>query len=197
MSPDSIPPTPRGKERRDQLLRAAEMLFGEKGYAETSVSDIARAAGAAQGTFYLYFQSKTDIFCVLVAEIGRTTRRALTAAVQGRANRLDAERIGIAAFLNILAERPALFRIIEEARFVAPQAYRQFHEDFAANYADQLQQAQQAGEIAAGDAHVQAWALMGLIKVLGERYVLWDQSADREQIANSAFALIRDGLKRV
>jgi AcrR family transcriptional regulator len=44
--------------RRDQLLEAAEKLFAEKGYAETTVLDIAEAAGVAKGTFYLYFPSK-------------------------------------------------------------------------------------------------------------------------------------------
>ncbi|MGH2811907.1 MAG: TetR/AcrR family transcriptional regulator [Actinomycetota bacterium] len=50
--------TKKPEVRRDQLLDAAERLFGEKGYAETTVSDIADAAGVAKGTFYLYFPSK-------------------------------------------------------------------------------------------------------------------------------------------
>lgn len=49
--------------RRDQLLDSAERLFAEKGYAETTVADIAEAAGVAKGTFYLYFPSKEH--CVL------------------------------------------------------------------------------------------------------------------------------------
>lgn len=44
--------------RREQLLNAAERLFSEKGFSETTVSDIAEAAGVAKGTFYLYFPSK-------------------------------------------------------------------------------------------------------------------------------------------
>jgi AcrR family transcriptional regulator len=47
--------------RRTQLVSAAEEVFGVKGVAATSVSDIVKAAGVAQGTFYLYFPSKTDI----------------------------------------------------------------------------------------------------------------------------------------
>jgi AcrR family transcriptional regulator len=49
--------------RRDQLLDAAEKLFAEKGYAETTVLDIAEAAGVAKGTFYLYYPSKEH--CVI------------------------------------------------------------------------------------------------------------------------------------
>lgn len=49
--------------RRDQLLEAAERLFAEKGHIETTVLDIAEAAGVAKGTFYLYFPSKEH--CVM------------------------------------------------------------------------------------------------------------------------------------
>jgi AcrR family transcriptional regulator len=51
--------------RRDQLLDAAERLFSEKGYAETTVLDIAEAAGVAKGTFYLYFPSKEHCMIAL------------------------------------------------------------------------------------------------------------------------------------
>lgn len=44
--------------RRDQLLDAAERLFVHRGYAETTVAEIAEEAGVAKGTFYLYFPSK-------------------------------------------------------------------------------------------------------------------------------------------
>ena len=44
--------------RRQQLLDAARTQLLEQGYAKTSVASIVRAAGVAQGTFYLYFDSK-------------------------------------------------------------------------------------------------------------------------------------------
>jgi AcrR family transcriptional regulator len=44
--------------RRDQLLDAAESLFATNGQSDTTVADIAEAAGVAKGTFYLYFPSK-------------------------------------------------------------------------------------------------------------------------------------------
>jgi len=49
-----------------RLLESAKSLFSEKGYYETKVSDIVSKAGVSQGTFYLYFKSKEDIFKELV-----------------------------------------------------------------------------------------------------------------------------------
>lgn len=55
-------------QRRDQILAAAREVFAEKGYDATAVADIVRAAGVAQGTFYLYFPAKRDAFFALAEE---------------------------------------------------------------------------------------------------------------------------------
>lgn len=49
------------ERRRDEILTAALALFNQRGFANTTVGDIARAAGAATGTVYLYFPSKDDV----------------------------------------------------------------------------------------------------------------------------------------
>lgn len=45
-------------ERRNELIDAAEMLFIENGYDQTSVSDIVKKVNVAQGTFYYYFNPR-------------------------------------------------------------------------------------------------------------------------------------------
>jgi AcrR family transcriptional regulator len=52
--------------RRQQILTAATTVFAQKGYRHASVSDIIEAAGIARGTFYLYFQSKEEVFLALI-----------------------------------------------------------------------------------------------------------------------------------
>lgn len=49
------------EERRNEILDAAQELFMNKGFEETSVSDIVKKVGVAQGTFYYYFDSKDTI----------------------------------------------------------------------------------------------------------------------------------------
>ena len=51
----------RGAETRERLFRAALKLFGEKGFAETTVEDITNAADVGKGTFFNYFPSKEHI----------------------------------------------------------------------------------------------------------------------------------------
>jgi len=52
--------------RRAELASAAARAFAERGVANTAVSDIVKAAGVAQGTFYLYFDSKDDVLLAVV-----------------------------------------------------------------------------------------------------------------------------------
>ena len=61
-----LPRTARGRQTRDKLLAAARTVFETKGYLETRVADICDEAGLAHGTFYIYFQTKEDIFHTLV-----------------------------------------------------------------------------------------------------------------------------------
>ena len=46
------------KVRKQEILDTALKLFGEKGYENTSIADIAKAIGVAQGLCYRYFPSK-------------------------------------------------------------------------------------------------------------------------------------------
>ncbi|RMF35748.1 MAG: TetR/AcrR family transcriptional regulator [Alphaproteobacteria bacterium] len=188
------PKTTRGQARRDQILRAAETVFGTMGYADASIADITREARTAQGTLYIYFRGKDEIFAELVAEMGRLTRDVIARAVAKCDGRLEAERRGLEAFLRFVAERPELYRIVEEARFVAPAAYRDYFTRFARAYRQQLERAQRAGEIRPGNCEVRAWALMGLAKALGERFVLWDRDTDIEEVVAVAFDMIEHGL---
>jgi TetR/AcrR family fatty acid metabolism transcriptional regulator len=48
-------------DKREAILRAAIQVFAHNGYANSKVADIAREAGIADGTVYLYFKSKEEI----------------------------------------------------------------------------------------------------------------------------------------
>jgi len=54
---------------RNVLVKTALRLFGEKGYAYTTVDDIASTAGATRPTFYLHFASKGDLMRALIIEV--------------------------------------------------------------------------------------------------------------------------------
>ncbi|MEZ5291399.1 MAG: TetR/AcrR family transcriptional regulator C-terminal domain-containing protein [Vicinamibacterales bacterium] len=99
------PPDPRPApgDKRDAIMRAATRVFAQHGFFNAQVADVARAAGVAAGTVYLYFRSKDDL---LVSLFERTMRDAIAegrAALAGacdprdrlaRIARLHLERLG-------------------------------------------------------------------------------------------------------
>ena len=58
-----VPPStrPRQIDKRDALLRAAIETFAARGFFNAQVADVARTAGVAAGTVYLYFRGKDDL----------------------------------------------------------------------------------------------------------------------------------------
>ncbi|WP_123042519.1 TetR/AcrR family transcriptional regulator [Cohnella candidum] len=64
-------------ERKDQIKRAALKVFAEKGLAGTKMSMIAEEAGISQGLSYRYFESKDEIFALLVEEAIEESRNAI------------------------------------------------------------------------------------------------------------------------
>lgn len=72
----------RGQEtreaRRSQIKETALRVFSEKGYHETSISDLVDAAGVARGTFYLYFDGKDAIFLELLDDLTAHLRANIT-----------------------------------------------------------------------------------------------------------------------
>src|SRR2546429_4819203 len=108
------PSTPRGEATRQRVLEAAEQVFGAKGYHGASVTEITRAAGVAQGTFYLYFRGKKEIFLDLVGSLGSRLIGLTLDAGAGLHSYAERERFGFKAFFDFIRGHRHLYRIIQE-----------------------------------------------------------------------------------
>lgn len=189
-----IPKTRRGKQTREKLLQAAEIEFGERGFYEAAISRITQRAGVALGTFYVYFDSKEEIFRALVAYMGQLTRKWISERVAGSPDRLTAERQGVEAFMDFVRTHRNLYQIVAEAQFVAEDAFREYYSVFADAYRQNLESAAEANEIRQGDFEVWAWALIGMTVFLGMRFSAWDQQRSSEDTAKAAADLISSGM---
>src|SRR4030088_2353770 len=72
----------RPKARRDALLAAAVALFQERTVDDVTVADISAAAGAAKGTFYLYFESREALVEALQRDFLAELLEVMTGAGQ-------------------------------------------------------------------------------------------------------------------
>lgn len=172
--------TARGEATRRRILDAAETVFGERGYYEASVSEITRRAGVAQGTFYIYFHTKREAFVELIEDIGERLRTTTSAAIRGSSDRLSAERRGFEAFLQFVAAHRHIYRLVEEAGRVAPEAARDYYRRISAGYERGLSAAMQSGQIREGNVEGLAYALMGIAHFLALRWLIWPNTDDAE-----------------
>jgi TetR/AcrR family transcriptional regulator, fatty acid metabolism regulator protein len=93
--PEPVPPA----RKREAILRAATDVFAERGFFNAQVADVARVAGVAAGTVYLYFRSKDDL---LVSIFERTMREALADGRAAFARDADpSERLRVLARLHL------------------------------------------------------------------------------------------------
>jgi AcrR family transcriptional regulator len=109
--------TPRGQERRRQILDQALDQFAQRGYHETGVADIAAALRMSHGTFYRYFESKRAILDDVVDDLTTRIADALRseASVSGLTTPEAYEqhiRQSAAALLQIAADDPRIGRLL-------------------------------------------------------------------------------------
>ena len=181
----------KGERTRRKLLDAAEEVFGAVGYHDASIVKITEAADVAQGTFYLYFESKLQIFDEVVLDLNQRIRRAMSDAARGATTRLEAERLGFAGFFRFTEEHPALYRVIRQAEFVSPRVLRNHYETITNHYAPFLEEAMKSGEVSAGDPLVLAWSLAAVGEVIGLRWILWnDEGAMPPEVFEEMMAII-------
>ena len=198
-SDGKAPRTARGERTLRKILDAASREFGENGFSETSIVAITQRAGVALGTFYTYFDSKEAVFGAVVHDMSAQVRDTAAQAIGETTDALEGARKGLESFLNFARSHRDVYRIVDEAEFVDPAAYREHYESTAARIAARYVAARGKGEIAADlsdeDLEILAWASMGANVFLGLRYSVW-ANADAGHVAEVANRLLRKGLAR-
>jgi len=99
---------PRPPSKRERILRAAIEVFAQSGYFNAKVSEIARAAGVADGTIYLYFDGKEDVLISIFREHTRNYLQSLERDLANVNRAEDRMRIAIRHHLSALGRDRAL-----------------------------------------------------------------------------------------
>ena len=98
-------PKPRWQRRKDarpeEIISAALEVFADRGFAATTLEDIARKAGVTKGTIYLYFENKEALFKALIRGTIVPVIAMKTAAQASR------EPIAVASFVAELPANPS------------------------------------------------------------------------------------------
>jgi TetR/AcrR family fatty acid metabolism transcriptional regulator len=97
-----------GTTKRERILRAAVDVFAQSGYFNAKVSEIAKAAGVADGTIYLYFDGKEDLLITIFREHTRSYLESLERDLATISRPEDRIRVAIRHHLETLGRDRAL-----------------------------------------------------------------------------------------
>lgn len=190
------PKTRLGLSKIHILLEAAEKLFSEKSFYEVSVSDICKEAHTAVGTFYIYFETKTDIYRYLLEQYKHAIQAHLAEAIAGCTTRLEIEREGIKAFVRYAITNPNVYNIIWGSLAVEKQMFENYYVSFAESYARALGRSQE--DLTAQDVHTVAYMLMGITNFVSLK-AIFENMTDAEidaMVDKAVLPVLEHGLFR-
>ena len=191
-----VPKTERGRRTLRALLDAAALEFGANGFHATGITDITRRAGVALGSFYTYFASKEDIFRALVSDLSAQVKAHVTPRVAEAPDALSREKAALAGYLDFVSRQQLIYRIIDEAEFVAPDAYQGHYRSTVARIAARLEAGAARGELREGVGEAEAWAIAGMNVFLGLRYGVWANGQELQEVVERAHRLVADGIRK-
>ena len=98
--------------RRTQLIETAIDVFAANGYHETTMDDVAAAAGVTKPVVYQHFPSKRALFLELLGHVGRRLAEMVTSATAGTTSPHDQVRLGFRAYFEFVAREGPSFRLL-------------------------------------------------------------------------------------
>lgn len=157
------------EERRQQLIDTALRLFAERGFDNTSIKDLAEAAGVAQGLFYHYFRSKEELlFAAIERQSFRGELRRLLAASPDEPAATVLLKIA-SDFSALTAQRDLVLRLIAREAPTNPQVAEMLQRvirEAVALLSGYLEARIQAGELRPHDPTVTARTLFYMVVML-------------------------------
>ena len=186
--------TPRGKERRAQLISYATERFASDGYHPTSVADIVDGLGVGKGVFYWYFESKEELFVEILRSAQLDLRRRQQRAIEGIDDPVRRIELGIRAGVLWMAEHPDLRRLFEFARTeqTFARAMKAGQAQLVADATTHLRDAIDGGRIPDRDPEALAHGILGVTNQLTMVYI--DQAQrNHEEVADLVVSICRNG----
>jgi TetR/AcrR family fatty acid metabolism transcriptional regulator len=188
----------RTDDKRQRILDAAVQVFASKGFFASRVSDIASAAGIADGTVYLYFRNKDDILIKLFDDVMGVHLEAARQEIRAADNALDHLRIIADHHLGLLGRNPELAVVFQVELRQSTKFMERFTASWLKDYFEVLEEVMQAGQ---RDGTIRrdlprmlaAHAFFGALDAIVTSWVLSRRSYDLAQLADPLVQLFLEG----
>jgi AcrR family transcriptional regulator len=189
------PRTARGLKTLNKILSAAAQVFYEVGYSSANVTGIARLAGVATGTFYIYFDSKYHLYKYLLLQCSHQIRKHLSESTKHCKTRREVELTGTRCWLEYIRENPYVYNLIWESLYVDRRLFEDYYDSFGLSYVRGINAAKERGEVRGIDSDILAYVLMGSTSFIGLKWGLFAEGdPDLDYIAEQFAKLLDNGM---
>ena len=179
MTVHSVIPGSEREGKRARILAAAERVFARRGFFAARVSEIAKDAGVADGTIYLYFKNKDDLLISLFESRMEQVNRTLAAAIAEIPESKPSERLRafLRAYLQLVHDEPSAAEVLtielrQSSKFMKEYDNPQFA-DFLRVLGGLIADGQRAGDFdTTVPSHVAARMIFGMLDELALAWVL-------------------------
>ncbi len=199
-TPTATQPTAfRGTTKRDRILRAAVDVFAQNGYFNAKVSEIAKTAGVADGTIYLYFDGKEDLLLTIFREHTRSFLLSLQSQLTSVSRPEDRIRAAIRHHLDTLGRDRSLAIVSQVELRHSLKFMSLFSHEEVAEYLNLLRRIVEHGQtegVFRRNLHPQlvAKAIFGILDEMVTSWILSDKEQSLTDQAEQIADLILTGL---
>lgn len=184
-------------ERRRQLLDVALEVFAAKGFHETSMNDVAEAAGVTKPVLYQHFDSKKALHSELVDEIGARLEREIWAAASAADGPRQQVEAGFRAYFRWAIGQGAAFQVLFSDRSRADAELADAIDRVEAIVADRVASLIDVPGLSDEERHVLAFGVVGIAEATSRRWLRLglgsgdDADAFADQVARLAWSGLR------
>jgi len=157
----------RRTDRRQKIMDKAVQIFARKGYHQTNVTEIARAAGVGHSTFYIYFPSKMALFTECVDRVFQEMFAGVWEEIKGEKNPVERIRKRGEAVLKSypqFIEMMSVVKSVEEDEPGLETKKREIYKSIVETVKRDLEHATEAGLLQVADIEVAAYLLVGFLE---------------------------------
>jgi TetR/AcrR family fatty acid metabolism transcriptional regulator len=181
-------------DKRALITDAAIAVFADKGYRSARVADVAKVAGVADGTIYLYFKNKEDLLLSIFEEKMGMFLVALRKDLEGVDCPLETIRIYVKHHFEQLKTNPLIAQVFQVELRQSHKFLREYRPeplwDYLNVFGDAVKEAQARGLVRQDvDPFIAKWAFFGAMDELAIQWVL-SRKRDRFDLETAAVQVV-------
>lgn len=186
--------------RKNKIMEAALAIFAEKGFQDTTISEISKAANVSEGTLYEYFKTKEDLLFAIPGDITEKAYQNwlfVLSFIKGTESKI---RAMIHGYMKLYSENPQYAALImlqlkSNRNFIKTEAYQRVR-DVSGHLLGIIQEGIDCGDFRKDtDAMLVRSMILGTIDHLCVRWLLLGKSSDLFSVTEPLMEHIFNGIR--